>query len=70
MVGYLASHAFAGPYLADQLVIPFALAGGGAFTTVKPSNHTRRAADIVKTFLGRVCRIEQQHVGTHLISIH
>ncbi|HEY0106915.1 MAG TPA: RNA 3'-terminal phosphate cyclase [Rhizomicrobium sp.] len=69
MVGYLASPAFAGPYLADQLVMPFALAGGGAFSTVKPSNHTRSAADIVKTFLDRVCRIEQQPGGTHLISI-
>ena len=69
MVGYLASPAFAGPYLADQLVMPFALAGGGAFTTVKPSNHTRSAADIVKIFLDRVCWIEQQSGGTHLISI-
>ena len=30
MAGYLASDAFAGPYLADQLLLPFALAGGGA----------------------------------------
>lgn len=35
--GYFASGAVAGPYLADQLVLPFALAGGGSFTTVEPS---------------------------------
>src|SRR5690606_87612 len=34
MAGYLASKAFAGPYLQDQLLLPFALAGGGAFTSV------------------------------------
>ena len=39
MAGYLASSAFAGPDLADPLLLPFALAGGGAFTTVKPSQH-------------------------------
>jgi RNA 3'-terminal phosphate cyclase (ATP) len=34
MTGYLASEAFAGPYLADQLLLPFGIAGGGSFTTV------------------------------------
>jgi hypothetical protein len=34
MAGYLASSAVAGPYLADQLLLPMALAGGGSFTTV------------------------------------
>lgn len=29
MAGYLASDALAGPYLADQLLLPFALAGDG-----------------------------------------
>jgi hypothetical protein len=43
MAGYLASDAFAGPYLADRLLMPFALAGGGALTTVKPSRHSLTA---------------------------
>jgi RNA 3'-terminal phosphate cyclase (ATP) len=69
MSGYLESTAFAGPYLADQLILPFALAGGGCFTTVKPSGHTRTAIDIVKLFADRTCRIEQQAGGTHLVSV-
>jgi RNA 3'-terminal phosphate cyclase (ATP) len=69
MAGYLESPAFAGPYLADQLILPFALAGGGSFTTVKPSNHTRTAADIVPLFLHRRCTIEAQSNGTHLLSV-
>ena len=44
MAGYLASNAVAGPYLADQLLLPMALAGGGSFTTVKPSQHSRTGA--------------------------
>ena len=43
MTGYLESSAFAGPHLADQLLLPFALAGSGAFTTVKPSRHSLSA---------------------------
>ncbi|WP_294329830.1 RNA 3'-terminal phosphate cyclase [uncultured Sphingomonas sp.] len=66
MAGYLASEAFAGPYLADQLLLPFALAGGGSFTTVKPSQHALTACDIIARFTGRRWRFEQQPNGCHL----
>lgn len=69
MSGYVASGAFAGPYLADQLIMPFAIAGGGAFTTVKPSSHTRTAADVVTMFLDRKCSIEVKSNGTHLVLV-
>jgi RNA 3'-terminal phosphate cyclase (ATP) len=67
MAGYLASPAFAGPYLADQLLLPFALAGGGVFTTVKPSQHARTAADVIALFTGQRFTFEQQGDGTHLV---
>jgi RNA 3'-terminal phosphate cyclase (ATP) len=66
MSGFIASNAFAGPYLADQLLLPFALAGGGSFTAVKPSQHARTAADIIDLFLGRRFVFEQQDGGEHL----
>ncbi|MGY4395621.1 RNA 3'-terminal phosphate cyclase (ATP) [Sphingomonas sp. UYAg733] len=69
MLGYEESDAFAGPYLADQLLLPFALAGGGAFTTVKPSEHSRTAAEIIARFLGRTCVFEQLASGAHRIEI-
>ena len=69
MAGYLASAAFAGPYLADQLLLPFALAGGGAFTTVKPSQHARTAADIIHLFTGRRFTFVQQADGSHLVRV-
>ncbi|MGV3479915.1 MAG: RNA 3'-terminal phosphate cyclase [Sphingobium sp.] len=69
MKGYLASDAFAGPYLADQLLLPFALAGGGSFTTVKPSQHALTAADIIERFLRRRCVFEQIESGAHLMTV-
>jgi RNA 3'-terminal phosphate cyclase (ATP) len=69
MAGYLASDAFAGPYLADQLLLPFALAGGGTFTTVKPSQHSATAADIISRFLGPRCVFSQSASGTHLMQV-
>lgn len=67
MAGFLASDAFAGPYLADQLLLPFALAGGGSFTTVKPSQHARTAADVIERFTGQRWLFEQQANGSHLV---
>lgn len=64
MRGYLESDAFAGPYLADQLLLPFALAGGGSFTTVKPSQHSLTAADVIERFTGRRC-VFQNDAGRH-----
>lgn len=65
MAGYCASTAFAGPYLADQLLLPFALAGGGTFTTVKPSQHALTAAGVIEAFLGRSFRFERDADGCH-----
>lgn len=69
MAGYLASDAFAGPYLADQLLLPFALAGAGVFTSVKPSQHSRTAADVIAQFLGRRFIFSEQAGGGHVVSI-
>jgi RNA 3'-terminal phosphate cyclase (ATP) len=69
MSGFIASNAFAGPYLADQLLLPFAVAGGGSFTTVKPSQHARTAADIIDMFMGRRFVFEQLEGGEHLVRI-
>ena len=68
MAGYEASGAFAGPYLADQLLLPFALAGGGAFTTVKPSQHMLTAVEVIDRFLGRRFSVSRREDGCHLVS--
>ncbi|WP_109809619.1 RNA 3'-terminal phosphate cyclase [Sphingosinithalassobacter portus] len=69
MAGYLASDAFAGPYLADQLLLPFALAGGGSFTTVRPSQHSLTAATIIERFTGRKTQFEVRSGERNLVTI-
>ena len=48
---YLKSEAFACEYLADQLLIPLALAGEGAFTCMSLSSHTLTNMEVIKEFL-------------------
>ncbi len=69
MAGYLASGAFAGPFLQDQLLLPFACAGAGAFTTVKLSEHTRTAAALIARFTGRAFAFREDAEGRWLASL-
>ncbi|MBC7909413.1 MAG: RNA 3'-terminal phosphate cyclase [Pyrinomonadaceae bacterium] len=48
---YLASGAPIGEHLADQLLIPLALAGGGSYITGALSLHTKTNIEIIKKFL-------------------
>jgi RNA 3'-terminal phosphate cyclase (ATP) len=48
---YLASGAAVSEHLADQLLLPFALAGGGAFTAEKLNSHARTNINVIKRFL-------------------
>ena len=48
---YLAADVPVGRRLADQLLVPLALAGGGRFRTLPPSLHTRTNAHVIRQFL-------------------
>jgi RNA 3'-terminal phosphate cyclase (ATP) len=48
---YLASDVAVGEHLADQMLLPMALARGGSFTTVPPSRHTTTNIEIIRKFL-------------------
>lgn len=48
---YIASNAATGEYLADQLMLPLALAGEGRFTTETVSMHARTNATVIERFL-------------------
>jgi len=48
---YLASDVPVGAHLADQLLLPLALAGGGSFVTLPPSAHTLTNIDVIRAFL-------------------
>jgi RNA 3'-terminal phosphate cyclase (ATP) len=48
---YLALDVPVGRYLADQLLIPMALAGGGKFRTLSPTRHTTTNIEVIKKFI-------------------
>jgi RNA 3'-terminal phosphate cyclase (ATP) len=48
---YLETGAPVGEHLADQLLVPLALAGGGSFLTMQPSLHTTTNIAVIKKFL-------------------
>jgi RNA 3'-terminal phosphate cyclase (ATP) len=48
---YLASGATVSTYLADQLLLPMALAGGGSFTATEWSQHAATNAAVIQKFL-------------------
>ena len=48
---YLAAKVPVGPHLADQLLLPLALAGAGTFVTMAPTQHTRTNIAVIEKFL-------------------
>ncbi len=58
---YLAANVPVGEHLADQLLIPIALAGGGSFRTLPLTDHTRTNIDVIRKFLD--VRIAAREVG-------
>lgn len=65
---YLDADVPVGEHLADQLLLPFALAGGGSFRTLPLSSHARTNIDVLKTFLN--CDVDVQSAGTaQLVSL-
>lgn len=56
------NHSFvAGEYIADQIILPLALAKGGSFTTGKPSLHTLTNINVIQKFLP--CKIMVNEVS-------
>jgi RNA 3'-terminal phosphate cyclase (ATP) len=55
---YLAAGAPVGPHLADQLLLPMAMAGAGRFKTVKPTKHTSTNIAVIERFLSVAFSIE------------
>ncbi len=66
---YLASSAPVGEYLADQLLVPMALAGGGRFRTSEPSSHTLTNIEVIEKILGVSFQVQSAADGSCLISL-
>ena len=62
---YMSAGSPVGPYLADQLMIPFALAGSGSYKTSGLSRHSTTNLEIIRKF----CRVEVDIENTMMIKI-
>jgi RNA 3'-terminal phosphate cyclase (ATP) len=58
-----------GEHLADQLLVPAAVAGRARFRTVEPSGHTRTNADVIKRFLPVDVAMEDEGQGAWRIEV-
>jgi RNA 3'-terminal phosphate cyclase (ATP) len=66
---YLAANVPVGEYLADQLLMPLALAGQGAFTTFGLSLHTTTNIEVIKKFLNISINTTQLGKSNMLIEV-
>ena len=66
---YLTSGAAIGPHLADQLLLPMALAGGGRFTTMAPTPHTTTNARVIGKFLPVTIDWEETGDGVWTVTV-
>lgn len=64
---WLASDAAVAEHLADQLLLPMALAGGGSFTTTHLSDHLRSNIQVIERFLP--VRIEHQPLSDSVLDV-
>jgi RNA 3'-terminal phosphate cyclase (ATP) len=66
---YLDANVPVGEHLADQLLLPLALAGRGSFRTVAPSTHTTTHADLLRKILGATIRIDRESELVHRVEV-
>jgi RNA 3'-terminal phosphate cyclase (ATP) len=69
VTAYLESKVPVGEYLADQLLLPLALARGGSFLTGELSSHARTNLEVIRKFLDLKFEVEQTAPGVHRVSI-
>jgi len=65
---YLEAGVPVGRHLADQLMLPLAMAGSGSFRTLPLSAHAITQIEIIETFLGR--RLSWEQLGEAEVRVH
>jgi RNA 3'-terminal phosphate cyclase (ATP) len=66
---YLAATAPVGEHLTDQLLLPLALAGGGAFVSTGLSRHAETNIDVIQRFLPVRFETESNERGSCLVRV-
>lgn len=57
---YISAGVPVGIHLADQLLIPLALAGGGRYRTLQPDQHTLTNIDVIRQFMDISIEVKQE----------
>ena len=58
-----------GEHLADQLLIPLAMAGGGSYVTTTPTEHTRTNIEVVRMFLDVEVAVTESAGGAWAVAV-
>jgi len=66
---YLAAGVPVGRHLADQILLPLAMAGGGSFVTYSPSRHMTTNAEVIAKFLPIRVVIRKTEGDRHVIEV-
>jgi RNA 3'-terminal phosphate cyclase len=66
---YVAAEVPVGEHLADQLLIPMALAGGGSFLTTPLSPHSTTNMEVIGKFLARTFKIDRSSKTSHRVDV-
>ena len=69
MANFIGNGAAVGLHLADQLLLPMALAGSGRFSTLSPDPHVPTNISVIEKFLPVRFEIEQREDRRNMISV-
>jgi RNA 3'-terminal phosphate cyclase (ATP) len=67
LTDFIGSNAAVGRHLADQLLLPLALAGGGSFTTMVPDDHVTTNLQVIESFLPIRSSMEEMDRGLRIV---
>lgn len=66
---YLQAGVAVSEYMADQLLLPMALAGAGSMLTVQPSLHTQTNIEVLQQFIGLEVNMQEQAPDRWMIAL-
>jgi RNA 3'-terminal phosphate cyclase (ATP) len=66
---YIAAGVPVGEHLADQLLIPLAMAGGGSFMTLPLSRHATTNIEVLRQFMNVTARVERREKSAVAVSL-
>jgi len=66
---FIGSKAAIGRHLADQLLLPLSLAGGGSFTTIVPDDHVSTNLRVIESFLPIRSQIQETDRGLRVVRL-